>query len=502
MHMTDIRSEGRARPWLPYALVFALAVAIASINPIGYIGGGSDDWQYLEAARCAAREGFCVPHTHWAARLPMVTPTAAILATLGESRGNIMLVPLAYGFAAIALFVAVMRRAAGNTAATLAGAALVATPMFGGELTALNVSTVEFFWAIAAAFAFQRAMGNRHRGWAALAGGALALALLSRATAFAFLPILAAAFCLLKREDRAPVFPALPGFAAILLLEAGLYAALAGDPLHGWKLSLGHTGLASSEGAAVAGSPLFNPDVIAGWERSMGIRVHWTIDGALNLLADPTMAPTLWAALALLFLARRNQIRAPLLLLAAACVYFGALTYGLGIDPKPRMFVPVAAAACAIFGLCGARLWRDGGRPLILLILAVLALNAAAIAYNKLDLRRIERAAASWVAPGMAMDETARRVLTLVPAVRRLPVLPAPGATRLLTVSTGACKADAQWSLLRRASFGMIDPAPLAALRARRIGLGPVAPLALCEFRRDRAQAPRSSIAPPAHPAP
>ncbi len=89
---------------LPAVLAVTLALAIASINPVGYIGGGSDDWQYLEAARCALREGFCVPLTHWAARLPLVLPTAAVLSVLGESRAHIMLVPIAYGLAAVLLF--------------------------------------------------------------------------------------------------------------------------------------------------------------------------------------------------------------------------------------------------------------------------------------------------------------------------------------------------------------------------------------------------------------
>ena len=491
MRMSDIRSE-RVRTLMPYAVAIAFAAVIASINPIGYIGGGSDDWQYLEAARCFAREGFCVPDSHWAARLPIVVPTAAVLATIGESRANIMLLAFAYGLTATVLFVAVVRRAAGTSAATLAGAALVTTPIFGGELTTLNIGTVESFWAVSAAFAFSRALDARHRGWAAFAGAALAFALLSRATSFALLPIGAvAAVCFLKRDDRALIFSALLGLAAVLLLEAGIYAALTGHPLHSWSLALGANRLPSSETTVISGSPLFNSSVIAGWKRSMGIHVHWTIDGALNILADPVIAPTLWAALALLFLARRSQIRFPLLLLAAACAYFGALTYGLGIDPKPRMFVPVAAAAATIFGICGARLWSEGGRLLILLILAILTLNASAIAYNKIDLRRLERAAERWVAPNMAIDETARRVLTLVPAVRRLRSLPAPAATRLLTVSTGACTADPDWTLFRRASFGMSDPTALAALRARGIGLGPVVPLALCEFRRDPAPGPR-----------
>lgn len=489
------------RALLPAVLALTLAVAIASINPVGYVGG-SDDLQYLEAARCVAREEFCVPHTHWAARLPLVVPTAAVLAALGESRTHVMLVPIAYGLAAILLFVTVVQRAAGRTAAALAGVALAATPTVGGELTALGVSAVEFFWAIAAAFAWQHGLLARHRGWAAIAGAALGLALLSRATAFAFLPVCAVSLLFATRQTRAFVPPALSGLAVVLALEAAMYAATTSNPLHGWMLSLGHTRLPSSESpvAHLVGSPILNPAVIAGWNRSMGIDVHWTIDGALNLLADPTIAPNLWAALGLLFLARDKSVRVPLLLLGAACLYFGVLTYAMAIDPKPRMFVPVAAAACAIFGLCGARLWNERARALILAMLAMLTLNVAAIAYNKLGMRALERTAAAWAAAwaaaggaaagagrGMAVDGAAQSVLTLVPQVRRLPLYTTHTApSRLLTVSQGSCAAGPGWSLARARRFGMNDPTPLAALRARGIALGPVAPLTLCEFSLDR----------------
>lgn len=486
MHMAPIVRDTRASDpmWVPLTVVLGLALGLAAINPGGYIGGGSDDWQYLEAARCVVREGFCVPASHWAARLPIVLPTAAAIATFGESRASIMLVPLIYGLAAITLFVAVMARACGRTAATLGGIALVATPMVGGELIALNVSTVEFAWMIAAVFAGQRALRASDARWAFAAGALVGLAILSRATAFACLPILGLGCALLPREQRRLIAPAALGLVAMLAAEGALHLATAGDPLHGWRLALGHTRLASSEGAGVAGSPLFNPTIIAGWERSMGIRVHWTVDGALNLLADPTMAPTLWAALVLLFLARTHAGRAPMLLLVAAALYFGGLVYGLSVDPKPRMFVPVAAAACAIAGICGAHVARNGGRPLLALMGVLLAANAAALAYNKLDLSALERTAAACVTPGTAVDETARRVLTLVPAIRRLPTLPTPQATRLLTVSTGACVVDPGWHLLRVQKFGMTDPPPLAALRARGLLLGPVAPLALCQFAR------------------
>ena len=59
--------------WLILGLAF---VGIVSINPIGFIGGGWDDWQYLDAARCWRAHGPCLPHNHWQGRWPVIAPIA------------------------------------------------------------------------------------------------------------------------------------------------------------------------------------------------------------------------------------------------------------------------------------------------------------------------------------------------------------------------------------------------------------------------------------------
>lgn len=58
-------------PWQPAVIVLLLLIAL---NPIGYIGGGGDDWHYVEAARCVARDDACGYETHWATRWPLVLP--------------------------------------------------------------------------------------------------------------------------------------------------------------------------------------------------------------------------------------------------------------------------------------------------------------------------------------------------------------------------------------------------------------------------------------------
>jgi hypothetical protein len=117
-------------------------------------------------------------------------------------------------------------------------------------------------------------------------------------------------------------------------------------------------------------SPLFNVDFIDNWRPAAGIEIHWTVDALLNLLASGSMM-VLPLALALLVVHRRDLGRREgggaglLLLIGGAALYFGALVYGFAIDPKPRMFLPVAAVACVTIGVLGSVAWERGGRPLI-----------------------------------------------------------------------------------------------------------------------------------------
>jgi hypothetical protein len=70
-----------------------------------------------------------------------------------------------------------------------------------------------------------------------------------------------------------------------------------------------------------------------------------------------------------------------LFLIGAAALYFGALVYGFAIDPKPRMFLPVAAVACVTIGVLGASAWQGGRRQISLCILVVIGLQATASAW-------------------------------------------------------------------------------------------------------------------------
>ena len=458
-------ATGRVRLW-SIVPALALVLLLIWINPVGYVGGGGDDWHYLEAARCIVAHGYCLPDTHWAARLPLTVSTAAAIALFGESREALWLAPLVFGLIGVIAFWAMIERHFGAVAAGIAAFVLVATPVLGGQILALNVGIIEFGLMMAALFCLDRAT-VRGRGWAVLAGAVLGLAILSRTTAAALLPIIIVV--LLVRGEKRLIAPLLVGWGILLAAEMAGYWLVASDPMFGWKLALGHTRLPTTElppGIDLSQSPLFNPNFIASWQRTMGIHVHWTIDGILNLIADPQIGLTLLMALVLMVLHRRQLAAggaigtAPLWLLGAGIAYFGALTYALAIDPKPRMFIPVAACGAAIIGIVAART-RHASRAITFAMLLILLANVVLIGWRAFDLRQIEPVASAWVAEAperMALDDTTRRLLTLASVIRHLPTTAGPGRDRALLVMPSRCPAvvDAPagtWPLARQAFF-------------------------------------------------
>src|SRR3546814_19362922 len=82
--------------------------------------------------------------------------------------------------------------------------------------------------------------------------------------------------------------------------------------------------------------------------------VHWAVNPVINLLAHGMIGPTLMAA-AVLIIARRRavpriQVIAAIRLLVAALGESAILIYVLAIDPLPRLFLPLPAAAALAIG--------------------------------------------------------------------------------------------------------------------------------------------------------
>ncbi len=350
----------------PVAVALAAALTLVVLAPVGYVGGAWDDIHYLEAARCTAAHGFCVPDDHWGRRFPLVAPVGFVLALFGESRQALWVVPLVYSLAAVMLLTATVQRTFGQSAALIAGFLFAVTPVFSERILHLGVDIAEFTFLAAAAFCFRMTVEKRTIVWVLLAGLAASLAVLTRPTSLALLPVIAAAFVLSGQKHR--LLPFGLAFAAPLIAEGLCYWIAAGDPFLSWRLSLAHTTIPTDQlapGVNLAERPFLNVAFIDNWRPASGIEVHWTVDAFLNLVANGAVM-VLPVAIALLVFHRRRLGQpeaggwALLFLVGAAAFYFAALVYGLAIDPKPRMFLPVAAIACVVCGVLGALSLKKG----------------------------------------------------------------------------------------------------------------------------------------------
>lgn len=472
----------------PRLVVFALLTALILPNPTGYVGAGGDDFFYVQAARCVAAQGWCVPDTHWAARWPLVAPMGAVFALLGDGRWQAAVVPFAYTAMAVLFLVRLLDDAWGRRVAFLGGVAFVLTAAFAKGTLQPNIDTVEVAWLIAAAWAGRRAVvGQRPVAFAMLAGLFLGLAIQTRMTSLAWLPILAIAVVIVPGRYRRLAIPALAGLAVPIAFDMAVNWRIAGDPLLSQHLSVIHTRIASSELPAWVDrsrSPLFNPQFIGGWTPAACIPAHWTVQGVINLVLSPQIGPALLGSILLLFLARKQLgWRSPEVLLAgAAILYTGALIYALAIDPKSRMFLPTAAIAATLIGRLGIMLWEAGERVLVGTMMAGLAVVGAMETGKRFDMTVAGPLAGQWARehPGqVSIEKDSWHTLTFDPTVRALPVWPIVARPRTLVLITAPCTASgvarSGMTLVRAHDFGRRND-----------------PLNLCEFRiSDRVPPPR-----------
>ena len=482
---------GRSGAQLPPALpLVACALFLYWLNPVGYVGGGGDDWQYLSASICWAASGPCLPHDHWWARWPLVAPMAASIAALGDSRAALALVPLLWSCAVLLLFARIVERLAGRAAALAAGAVLLLTPAFAIQLARPNIDHVELAFLLVALLGWIEAVRTGRRSWALLLGFGLAVAVLARETSAVFVAAAGIAFLRTPMAEKRVLVWAAPAFALPVAAEMLAYLVATGDPFYRLRLAFGHTRIPSAELASwvdTSRSPLFNAEFIAGWRAANGIEAHWTVKPLLNLVTHANIGMTLIGAAALSIAAprpdaERAQRRTLLALIAIAGGASLVFIYALGIDPKPRMFLPLAAAAAAAAGIAAVALWRSGSR-IVPLAAGLFLLPPAFVSFLAVPANaQAERAAAEWLAaaPGaVTVNETTRRYLALVPGVRGLPVDDDARPLRL-AVATEPCGAA-----LRQAAAHDGEWALLAAMRARSIGLSPENGLWLCLRRQD-----------------
>lgn len=450
----------------------AVAAVLNLLHPVGYVGGGFDDYHYLQAVRCVAEQGWCIPQDHWARRFPLVLPVALTMRLFGETREVLWIVPALASAAAIVLLVAIVNRAFGARPALLAGIVFAGGQLVAGRVLSLGVDMVEIALALGAiACLLERR--------AVAAGLLLGLAIQCRPTMLALGPPI---LLFIAREPRLVLRLGIGVFVP-LAVEAVLYWIMLGDPLAPWKLSLAHTTIPSSElnGVDLSRSPILNPDFIAGWRPAAGIPAHWSIQAIVNYLAHPELLIANLMLLGLLALGWRRVDRRIGMLLGAAALFFLQLVFVFAIDPKPRMFLPVFAAQCAVIGVLATSV----SRGVIAVFLAIFGIGSVAAAYAWPD----RQAAAEIVAarlradPTLEIDAFSARSLALLG--RDWPIWDGAGA-RVISMD-GHLTGIAGLRLVRTEELAPSEPAVIRWLRDRRLFAAPRKPMRIKTFVREAA---------------
>lgn len=428
--VAPLRSQASVGPRFREAAWFAGLIAtlvlIIVVNPVGYLGGGLDDWRYLHAARCWAEQGPCLPTNHWEGRWPLVGMLGAVIALLGESRLTVGLPTLLYASGCLILLATIGNRLFAPPVGYLASLLLLSVPTFAVELLDPSVGSVELFFLLASALAVTAFAAERRRWQAFAAGLAWGLACQVRETALIAAMPLAWLLWRQSRGDRAALLAAAAGAALPFIAEALTFWFQTGEPLFRRRLSLSHTLIASSELLGPIDDkhpPFFNPAYIANWRREPGIHIHWTVDGVANLLVNIKAGMLLPLALFMGLLAAPRLAprdrRAMGSLLGLGLLWSGALIYALAIDPKPRMmFVPFTVAALAL-ALVLCRLANGGSRLLATVAGSMSILFGLGIIFMHPHTYASEPAIERWAAryPGQIMvDPTTRTHLALLPA--------------------------------------------------------------------------------------
>ena len=410
----------------------AAILVLLLLNPGGYIGGGQDDWRYIEAVRCWREHGPCLPHDHWQTRWPLIAPTAALTSILGESRLTVSLAPLLASVSAVFLLAAVGNKLFGRPVGWLGALAFAAIPAFSFQFTDLTVESTELSLVFGGFLAALYWETEGRAIFAIAAGLLLSLAFQTRETS-----IVAALFTgswILLRRSRAPshflVYASL-GFSLPLLVEFLTFAISAGDPFWRRRLAMHHVLIPSSELLGPVDpqhGPFFNLAYIDHWRRISGIHVHWSLDWLLNLMFNGTAGLSLVMVPLILLLGRKSVDKqskhVAAILWLAGLAYAGMLALVFALDPKPRvMMVPLAMTSLAL-ALVTYRLKQQGRAKLssaswAAVLLLWLPLH---VGHRRTDV--VESHARAWIASfprEIEIDENSRRHLALLPEAQALP---------------------------------------------------------------------------------
>nr|WP_284230741.1 MULTISPECIES: glycosyltransferase family 39 protein [unclassified Mycolicibacterium] len=343
------------------------------------------------------------------------------------------------GVAAVALLYAAVRRAAGPSAALLAGAVFALTPVAALMFRFNNPDALLVLALVAGAYCVQRACErDSSRWWLAGAGVAVGVGFLAKMLqAFLVLPAFGVAYLVAAAVPLRTRVVRSVGAVAAMVLSGGWYLLLvelwpaASRPYIGgsqndsiMELALGYNGLGRLTGDETGGLGNMNFDV--GWGRlfgtSMGAYAAWLIPAAVVCLAAGLLITRRTP--------RTDPARAGLILwggwLVVTAVVF---SYANGILHQ-YYTVALAPAIGAVIGIGSVLLWRNRfdirsavAMSTTVLVTVILAAVLLARRHDWLP----------WLGAAVAVAGVAAAVLLLV--VSRLPARVATGVAALAVLA-------------------------------------------------------------------
>lgn len=403
------------------------ATVVLLTNNVGFFGGGQDDGRYLEAARCWEAYGPCLPTNHWQARWPVFAPSAGLAVFFGESRLVVAIWPVIASVSALVLTGLLAKRLCSTNAGLLSIVLLASTPAFATQFATSSVEAIELSFILASALAIIRWNETKSPAWALAIGLFLGLACEVRETAIlSSLMLISALLICGVRPTFKGLLLAATGFAIPVAIELSVYWYATGDPFYRAWLSLNHGRIPSSELSPLVDTtktPILNPEFIAGWRREPGLRVHWLVDGPINLLANSKAGYAAVMAPVLLWWARRigelKDQRRVIALIVGAAIQIFCITYVLAMDPKPRVFLPALVALNIALAILVTDLWKRNRNRLVLAVLMlsfVLSGWVTLFAYIRPALAQHQ--AEEWTqiyGPTVETDKVTRNMLALSP---------------------------------------------------------------------------------------
>lgn len=362
-------APSRVPPQALLALMFAVAVAFYWCG----LGPG-DELHYLEAA-LRWQEGAWLGDTHWALRHLFVLPTAAFFKLFGFGEFTATLTNILYAAMTVALTWTFGRRWLGEREALIAAALIATSAFFVARPIELDVYGAEAFFAALSCWLFIAARDSAQRSaFLVAAGVAAGLAWTVREQA---VYLIAAFAALLLHERRRVILSTVlvsAGFAAVIALELVLYAVAAGDPLHRYRIDLGH--------------------------RDIGVNTYMTPERAKlsaraarlarYLVTTPAVTPMLILAAAGAAYLRRTRALAPntpqtALLVFSTVAGISAIVVPIAFNLSALRYMPmIGYAAFLIVAAAIARLYALGRpRAAAAAILAVIGINLAAADFTR-----------------------------------------------------------------------------------------------------------------------